>query len=87
MTLEELAALIEEGRRLRRATTAADLSAFFDERDAKKVAEAVAAERARILRSAPSERLPSGSPISDRERAAFNEGRAAVLRIVDGAEP
>jgi hypothetical protein len=49
-------------------------------------AEAIASERARILRSAPPERLPSGSPVLDRERAAFNEGRAAVLRIVDGAE-
>ncbi len=33
---------------------------------------------ARAARAVP-ERLPSGSPGYDKERAAFNEGRAAVL--------
>ena len=44
--------------------------------------EAVSAAVAKARRGVP-ERLPSGSPQYDRERAAFNEGRAAVFALLD----
>ena len=48
----------------------------------------VADERARIVREAHKhEKLPSGSHHYDRERMAYNEGIADILRIIEGEEP